>query len=96
MTVRRLLSILSVSAVASVTVVAAQPKKPAPKGDAKAPAPAMGSAAAPAPDAGSAAGSAVTMPEDPPPKDWEGKDENPGAPGEGSAESVDSGGGSEP
>jgi hypothetical protein len=76
MTVRRLLSILSISAVASVTVVAAQPKKPAPTGDAK-PAP----AAAPAPDAGSAAGSAVSLPEDPPPKDWEGKDENPGAPG---------------
>ncbi|MEO8702588.1 MAG: hypothetical protein ABI867_21265 [Kofleriaceae bacterium] len=79
MTVRRLISIFSVCLVASVTAVAAQPKKqPAPK---KAPAPAKDPApAAPAPDAGSGS-AAPAAPEEPPPKDIEGREENPGAPG---------------
>jgi len=88
MTVRRLISMLSVCVVASVTVVAAQPKQP-PKADKKGPAvpakattPAKAPTPAPPPaDAGSGAGSAVQMTEDPPPKDVEGRDENPGAPG---------------
>lgn len=80
--VRRLWSISSVCLVAAtVTVVTAQPKKPAPKtpvAPAKDAAPAT---PAPTPDAGSgsAAGSAVE-PEEPPPKDIEGRDENPADP----------------
>jgi hypothetical protein len=94
MTVRRLTSVLVVVVAGLATVVAAQPKKaPAPKTPApkKPPTPkgtpakdaGSGSATAPAPagsGSGSAAGSAVTMPEDPPPKDMEGKEENPDAP----------------
>jgi hypothetical protein len=69
----RLVSLLSVCLVASATVVVAQPKK-AP--DPKAPV----APAAPTPDAGS--GSAAPAPvEEPPPKDIEGRDENPGNPG---------------
>jgi hypothetical protein len=72
----RLISILSVGLLASATIVAAQPAKK------KAPAKPKDTTAAPATpkDAGSGSGSAVDMPEDPPPKDMEGKDENPGAP----------------
>lgn len=79
--IRRLLSLSSVCVVVSVTVgvVLAQPKAP----DKKAPAPAKGApvpAPTPAPDAGS--GSATPPPADePPPKDMEGRDENPGNPG---------------
>lgn len=90
MTVRRLVSVLSVCLVASATVVAAQPKKqPAPakaKGAPAAPAPAKDAPPAPAPDAaagsaaGSGSGSAVEMTEDPPPSDMEGTNENPDAP----------------
>ncbi len=89
MTVRRLIPVL-VCVLASVTIVAAQPKKaPQKKSDKKgpvAPAKDAGSGSAtpspPAPpaDAGSGAGSAVQMTEDPPPKDIEGRDENPDAP----------------
>lgn len=71
MTVRRLVSVLSVCLVGSATVVAAQPAK-----DATAPqAPAKDGAAA-----GSDAGSAVEMTEDAPPEDMEGRTEDPGAP----------------
>jgi hypothetical protein len=66
---RRLFSIAFVCVAATMTVVAAQPKAPA-----KDPAPPAGS--------GSATGSGVTtLPEDEPPKDMEGRDENPGQPG---------------
>jgi len=68
----RLISIFSVGLLASATIVAAQP--------AKKKAPAKPTPAAPPKDAGSGSGSAVDMPEDPPPKDMEGKEENPGAP----------------
>jgi hypothetical protein len=82
MTVRRLVSILSVCLAAGATVVSAQPKKKAP---AKAPAPAPaapGSGATPiGPEAGSAGSGEVVAPiEDSPPADMEGKDENPDAP----------------
>ncbi len=97
MTVRRLVSVLSVVLVASATVVVAQPKGGAkapaktPVAPAKtpAPAPAAGSGSA-APAAGSDAGSAVQMAEDPPPSDMEGTNENPDAPktGDGSAATV--------
>ena len=94
MTVRRLVSILSVCLVAGATVVSAQPKKDAKKkAPAKAPAkpvkppvPAPGSGATPTPagpgSAGSGAGSGseVAPIEDSPPADMEGKDENPDAP----------------
>ena len=92
MTVRRLVSILSVCLVAGATVVSAQPKKDAKKkapakAPVKAPAPAPGSGATPTPagpDAGSAgsagSGEAVAPIEDSPPADMEGKDENPDAP----------------
>jgi hypothetical protein len=73
--IRRLLSLSSVCVVVSLTVgvVLAQPTKAA---DPKAPAPTP----APAPNAGS--GSATPAPvEEPPPKDIEGRDENPGNPG---------------
>ena len=81
MTVRRLVSVLSVCLVATATVVAAQPKKE--------PAPSKGAPVAPAKDApapaagsgsGSGSGSAVEMTEDPPPSDMEGTTENPDAP----------------
>lgn len=91
MTVRRLVSVLSVVLVASATAVVAQPKGGAkapktPVAPAKAPEPAP--APAPAPAAGSGAGSAapaeagsaVQMAEDPPPSDMEGTNENPDAP----------------
>ncbi len=104
MTVRRLISVLSVVLVASATVVVAQPKagaKKAPAAPAKkapgpvapakdpAPTPAAGSGSA-APAAGSDAGSAVQMAEDPPPSDMDGVNENPDAPktGDGSAAVV--------
>ena len=83
MSVRRLLSILSVCVVASASMAAAAPKartpkKGAPVAPAKDPTP-------PAPAAGSAAGSAAggsgdapaPPPEEPPPKDMNGVDENP-------------------
>lgn len=86
----RLLSALSICVVASATVsiVVAQPKKaPAPKkapvAPAKDPAPAPGTPATPAKDPVPAAGSgsaAPAAPEEPPPKDIEGRDENPGSP----------------
>jgi hypothetical protein len=83
MSVRRLVSILSVCVVASATVVAAQPKKAPPTADQKkapvAPAKDTGAAATPGSDSGSA-GSAVQMTEDPPPSDMNGTDENPDAP----------------
>ena len=81
MTVRRLMSVLSVCLVATATVVVAQPKnndKNAPVAPAKeaTPAPAGSGSAA----AGSDAGSAVQMEEDAPPSDMEGTNENPDAP----------------
>jgi hypothetical protein len=84
MTVRRLISVLSVVLVASATIVVAQPKGGA-KAPAKTPAPAAGSGSgsgsgSAAPAAGSDAGSAVQMAEDPPPSDMEGTNENPDAP----------------
>jgi hypothetical protein len=70
MSVRRLLSLLSVCIMASATVAAAAPKA------SKTPPP-----AAPAAGSGSAAGSDVSAapaePEEPPPKDMNGVDENP-------------------
>ena len=94
MTVRRLISVLSVVLVASATIVVAQPKKGGAKAPAKTPvAPAKTPAPTPtptpaagsgsgsaAPAAGSDAGSAVQMAEDPPPSDMEGTNENPDAP----------------
>jgi len=90
MSVRRLVSVLSVVLVASATVVVAQPKKNDPKtpvAPAKDATPAAGSAA-PA-GSGSAEGSAVEMVEDPP-ADMEGINEDPDAPktGSGSDASV--------
>lgn len=84
MTVRRIVSVLSVVLAASATVVVAQPKGGA-KAPAKAPvAPAKTPEPAPAAGSGSAApadaGSAVQMAEDPPPSDMEGTNENPDAP----------------
>ena len=89
MSVRRIVSVLSVVLVASATAVVAQPKKGAPAPAKEAPAPAKdpaptGLEKAPA-DAGSGsatedAGSAVQMAEDPPPSDMEGTNENPDAP----------------
>lgn len=81
MSVRRLACALSVSLVASVTVVVAQPKSgpTAPVAPAKEAAPA-GSAAAPVD-----AGSAVQMAEEPPPEDMDGTSEDPDAPGMGDA-----------
>lgn len=91
MRVRRLISVLSVCLAASVPIADAQPKaapkkgptapaKTAPAKDAgKAPAPAP----TPAPGPGAAkgpGGEEVQMTEDAPPKDLEGKDENPDAP----------------
>jgi hypothetical protein len=64
---RRLFSISLVSVVAMVTVVAAQPTKTPD--------------APPPPDASAGSGSTTQLPEDPPPKDIEGRDEDPGAPG---------------
>lgn len=92
MTVRRLISVLSVVLVASATIVVAQPKKggakktpvapaktPVAPAKTPAPTPASGSGSAAA-AAGSDAGSAVQMAEDPPPNDMEGTNENPDAP----------------
>ena len=91
MWIRRLIPVLSVCLAASATPAVAQPKgapkkaptapAPAPAKDAGAPAP--GSGGAPAPDPGGAkgpGGQEVQMTEDAPPKDLEGKDENPDAP----------------
>lgn len=95
MSVRRLVSVLTVCLVASATVVVAQPKggKKGPVAPAKDPATPPAPAPAPAGGGsgsatGSDAGSAVQMAEDPPPSDMEGTNENPDAPktGEGSAE----------
>jgi len=86
MSVRRLVSVLSVVLVASATVVVAQPKKNDPKAPvapAKDPAPPAGSAA-PA-GSGSAEGSAVEMVEDPP-ADMDGISEDPDAPKTGSGD----------
>jgi len=101
MTVRRLISVLSVVLVASATIVVAQPKKGGAKAPAKTPVapaktpatPAAGSGSgsgSAAPAAGSDAGSAVQMAEDPPPSDMEGTNENPDAPktGDGSGSAV--------
>ncbi len=80
MSVRRVVSVLSVCLVASATVVVAQPKKNDPKAPvapAKDPVPAAGSAAGSG--SGAAEGSAVEMVEDPP-ADMDGIDENPDAP----------------
>jgi len=92
MSVRRVISVLSVLLVASATVVVAQPKKDAPKAPvapAKDPAPATGSGSAAPAEGGSAEGSAVEMVEDPP-ADMEGTSEDPDAPkiGDGSAVGV--------
>jgi hypothetical protein len=81
--IRRLLSTTSICVVASVTmgVVLAQPKKAPEKTPApakKAPAPAKAPAPVPAAGSGSAAPAA---PDEPPPKDMEGRDENPGRAG---------------
>jgi len=91
MRLHRLIPVLSVCLAASVSTVAAQPKKgaPAKKGPAapaKGPAPAKEPAKAPAtdpapaPGGGSASGEAVQKTEDAPPGDIEGRDENPDAP----------------
>src|SRR5678815_2891276 len=86
MRVRRLISVLTVGLLASATVIAAPPKKAAPAKPKDAPKdapkdPAGGAAGAGSGSAaGGGSGSAVEMPEDPPPKDMEGKEENPGAP----------------
>jgi len=80
MSVRRVVSVLSVCLVASVTVVVAQPKKNDPKAPvapAKDAAPPAGSAAGSG--SGAAEGSAVEMVEDPP-ADMDGINENPDAP----------------
>lgn len=84
MSVRRLVSVLSVCLVASATVVVAQPKKNDPKAPvapAKDAAPAAGSGSGSG--SGAAEGSAVEMVEDPP-ADMDGVDENPDAPNTGS------------
>jgi hypothetical protein len=85
MTVRRLVSGISVCLAASVSLVAAQPKKgAAPAKKEPTPAPAKDApptpAKDPAPGAGGGSGEAVQMTEDPPPADIEGRDENPDAP----------------
>jgi hypothetical protein len=86
MRARRLISTLCVCFAASGSLVAAQPKKPDPaKAPAKGPVapakdPAPAGPAGPAPAAGSGSGEVVQMQEDPPPKDIEGRDENPDAP----------------
>lgn len=87
MSLRRLISILGVSLVATTTFVAAAPapKKPAtPVAPAKEPAPPAGGAAGggsgAAPAGGDAAGSAVAPIEDSPPGDMNGVDENPDNP----------------
>jgi hypothetical protein len=92
MSVRRLVSVLSVCLVASATVVVAQPKNgkkvPVAPAKEKAPAPAPAPTPAAGSGSGSDAGSAVQMAEDPPPSDMEGTNENPDAPkgtGDGSA-----------
>jgi hypothetical protein len=82
MALRRVLSLLSVSVIATGSIVAAAPKKDAPKKDAT---PTPEKAAAPGPAAagsgsGSGEGSAVQMTEDAPPADMNGTDENPDAP----------------
>ena len=91
MRVRRLIPALSACLVASVSIAAAQPKgapKKGPAAPAKGPlapakdppkdAPKPGPGATP--DAGKGPGEVVQMSEDAPPKDLEGKDENPDAP----------------
>ena len=89
MWIRRLIPVLSVCLAASVPTADAQPKKaPVAPAPAKGPAaPAQGTpatpAGTPAPGPGGAkgpGGEAVQMTEDAPPKDLEGKDENPDAP----------------
>lgn len=79
MSLRRLISVLSVVTVATASAFAAPNDKKAP-----APAPAPAKEAEPAPAAGSAAGTAdgaaVAPIEDSPPSDMEGRDENPDAP----------------
>ncbi|MBA3464760.1 MAG: hypothetical protein H0T46_32805 [Deltaproteobacteria bacterium] len=81
MSVRRLVSVLSVCLVASATVVVAQPKNgKQPVAPAKDTAPAPAPAPTPAAGSGSDAGSAVQMAEDPPPADMDGVNENPDAP----------------
>jgi hypothetical protein len=76
MSVRRLVSVLSVCLVASATVVVAQPKKNDPP---VAPAKDAGSATGSAAGSGAEEGSAVQMVEDPP-ADMEGTSEDPDAP----------------
>lgn len=76
---RRVASALTVL-LAGTGVVGAQPKKEEPKAPAKGGAPAPAPTPTPAPGEKPAGGEPVTMPEDPPPKDMEGKDENPDTP----------------
>ncbi len=76
MSVRRLLSILSVCVMASAAVAA--PKAPAPKKGAPVAPAKDATPTPPAPAAGSAAAdSPAPLPEEPPPKDMNGVDENP-------------------
>jgi hypothetical protein len=82
MSLRRLISVLSVVGFASGSLMAApkkDAKKKAPPAAAPAPAKDAGSAA-PTPDAAAGSGSAVQMTEDAPPSDMNGTDENPDAP----------------
>jgi hypothetical protein len=90
MSIRRVVSLLSVGLVASATFVAAAPKKGkvAPAKDAKGSGSATGSGSGSSTtssttvgaDATAGAGSSVQMTEDAPPKDMNGTDENPDAP----------------
>jgi hypothetical protein len=80
MTARRLISVLIVGAVASATVAAAPAKKSAGKGAKKGPLAPAKDAGSAAGSAGSAAGSAAATPDDAPPKDLNGVDEDPTAP----------------
>jgi hypothetical protein len=77
MSLRRLISVLSVVTVATASAFAAPNDKKAP---APAPAPAKEAEPAPATGSGAADGSAVAPIEDTPPADMEGRDENPDAP----------------
>ena len=96
MSLRRLISVLSVVVVASAGAAVAQPKKaPAPAKGAPAPAPApapaapaAGSGGGSGSGSGSGEGSAVQPIEDAPPADIEGREENPDAPRGDEATSV--------
>lgn len=99
MSLRRLVSVLSVGVMVASATAVAQPKaapkadpKAAPKADAKAPAPAPAPAAdpaaAPAAPAPADAGAPVQMAEEPPPADMDGVNENPDAPRTGGDDST--------